>query len=72
MLYGTGYPKLFPVLNPDDGDGSIMPGGIIRRCVFPNTDDSSLRDIQETGLSALGGPDQQATRLWWDVKAPNF
>lgn len=71
-LRRTGYPKLFPVLNPDDGDGSLEEGDIIRRCVFPNTDDSSLRDIQETGLSALGGPDQQATRLWWDVDAPNF
>ncbi|MBQ8968468.1 MAG: SusD/RagB family nutrient-binding outer membrane lipoprotein [Bacteroidaceae bacterium] len=71
-LRRTGYPKLFPVLNPDDGDGSLNEGDIIRRCVFPNTDDSSLRDIQETGLSALGGPDQQATRLWWDIDVPNF
>lgn len=71
-LRRTGYPKLFPVLNPDDGDGSLQEGDIIRRCVFPNTDDSSLRDIQETGLEALGGPDRQATRLWWDVNAPNF
>lgn len=71
-LRRTGYPKLFPVLNPDDGDGSLQAGDIIRRCVFPNTDDSSLRDIQETGLEALGGPDRQATRLWWDVNKGNF
>ena len=71
-LRRTGYPKLFPVLNPDDGDGSLQPGDIIRRCVFPNTDDASIKDIQATGLSALGGPDQQATRLWWDTDAPNF
>ncbi len=71
-LRRTGYPKLFPVMNPDDGDGSLQYGDIIRRCVFPNTDDASLRDIQATGLKALGGPNQQATRLWWDVNAPNF
>ena len=71
-LRRTGYPKLFPVLNPDDGDGSLQFGDIIRRCVFPNTDDASIKDIQESGLDALGGPDQQATRLWWDVKGPNF
>ncbi len=68
----TGYPKMFPVMNPDDGDGSLQYGDIIRRCVFPNTDDASLRDIEATGLKALGGPNQQATRLWWDVDAPNF
>ena len=39
---------------------------------FPNTDDSSIRDIQATGLKALGGADLQATRLWWDIDQPNF
>lgn len=68
----TGYPKLFPVLNVEDGDGSLKEGDMVRRMIFPNTDDASLKEIQETGLPALGGPDQQATRLWWDVDAPNF
>jgi hypothetical protein len=68
----TGYPKLFPVLNPQNGDGSLKAGDIIRRMPFANTDDASIEDIQNTGLSALGGPDLQATRLWWDVDAANF
>ena len=71
-LRRTGYPRMFPVLNPDDGDGSLLYGDIIRRMVFPNTDDASIKDINETGLKALGGPDLQATRLWWDVNTPNF
>ena len=71
-LRRTGYPRVFPVLNPDDGDGSLLYGDIIRRMPFPNNDDSSLRDIQTTGLKALGGADLQATRLWWDVNEPNF
>lgn len=68
----TGYPKVFPVLNPSNGDGSLKAGDLIRRMPFPNTDDASIQDIQTTGLKALGGPDLQATRLWWDVNAPNF
>lgn len=68
----TGYPKVFPVINPGNGDGSLSEGSIIRRMPFPNTDDASIRDIQATGLDALGGADLQATRLWWDVDKPNF
>lgn len=68
----TGYPRMFPVLNPGDGDGSLKEGDLVRRMLFPNTDDASLQDIQTTGLKALGGPDQQATRLWWDVEGGNF
>lgn len=63
----TGYPKMFYVLNADDGDGSLSEGDLIRRIPFPETDDQSLIDIANTGLKALGGSDQQATRLWWDV-----
>lgn len=70
----TGYPRLFEVLNPKDGDGSIAEGDIIRRLPFPNKEDAStLKDIIATGIKALGNlPDKQATRLWWDVDAPNF
>lgn len=64
----TGYPKMFPVLNVEEGDGSLKAGDLVRRILFPNSDDASLKDIQATGLKALGGPDQQGTRVWWDVK----
>ena len=60
------------MLNADEGDGTLRYGDIIRRCVFPDTDDSSVADIIETGIDALGGEDYQATRVWWDVDAPNF
>lgn len=68
----TGYPKVFPVLNTDDGDGSIMPGEMIRRIPWVPTDPVGIGMVETTGLSALGGDDEQATRLWWDVDAPNF
>jgi hypothetical protein len=71
-LRRTGYPKLFPVLNADEGDGTLKYGDIIRRAPFPDTDDASVVDIINSGLDALGGEDYQATRLWWDVDKPNF
>ena len=60
------------MLNTNDGDGSIPQGELIRRIPWQSTDPFELRDINNTGIPALGGPDKQATRLWWDVDAPNF
>ncbi|MBO7239214.1 MAG: SusD/RagB family nutrient-binding outer membrane lipoprotein, partial [Bacteroidaceae bacterium] len=68
----TGYPKMFPVLNADDGDGSIKQGDIIRRIPWVPTDPIALNMVEFSGIPALGGPDEQATRLWWDVDVPNF
>ncbi len=71
-LRRTGYPKLFPVLNPSDGDGSLKYGDIIRRMPFTGDDAPTKKDIETSGVPALGGPDVQATRLWWDVDCSNF
>ena len=71
-LRRTGYPKLFPVLNTNDGDGSIEQGDMIRRIPWLPTDAVTKILVNERGVPALGGPDKQATRLWWDVDAPNF
>ena len=71
-LRRTGYPKLFPVLNASDGDGSIKQGEMIRRIPYRFTDPVQLGYWNATGLPALGGPDVQATRLWWDVEGGNF
>jgi hypothetical protein len=68
----TGYPKMFPVLNPDDGDGSIKKCEMIRRIPWVPTDPIAINIINTSGIPALDGPDKQATRLWWDVDAPNF
>lgn len=68
----TGYPKVFPVLNTDDGDGSIEQGEMIRRIPWNASDPIVQQLIEASGIPTLGGPDLQATRLWWDVDAPNF
>ncbi|MGI6243974.1 MAG: SusD/RagB family nutrient-binding outer membrane lipoprotein [Prevotella sp.] len=72
-LRRTGYPRLFKMLNLQDGDGSLQDGDIVRRLPFPDSaDPSTKKDIDATGMEALGAPDKQSTRLWWDVDAPNF
>ena len=68
----TGYPKVFPVLNVEDGDGSIEQGNSIRRVTYILDTEAAILDVQTTGLEALGGMDLQATRLWWDVDGSNF
>ena len=59
---------MFDVLNPDDGDGSLFLGDIIRRIPWVPTDAAGIAMVQSSGIEALGGPDEQATRLWWDVE----
>ena len=68
----TGYPKLFPVLNTSDGDGSLNDGDLIRRMPFPGDTQAVQQDIVTSGLDALGGDNKQGTRLWWDVEGSNF
>ncbi len=71
-LRRTGYPKLFPVLNPEDGDGTLDNGDVIRRIPWLPTDPQGQSIVDRSGLHALGGADFQGTRLWWDVPGPNF
>lgn len=72
-LRRTGYPKIFPVLNVEDGDGSLVQGDLIRKIPLPGRDTSAgLSDIQTSGIEALGGTDTQGTRVWWDVEGSNF
>ena len=71
-LRRTGYPQIFPALNPDDGDGSLEYGDIIRRIPWVPTDPRIQGIVSQYALPALGGEDLQATRLWWDVEGGNF
>ncbi len=73
-LRRTGYPRIFPVLNPELGDGSLSYGDLIRKIPLPGRDlQEGLDDINNTGIDALGrGTDNQATRVWWDVEGANF
>ena len=72
-LRRTGFPRMLPVLNIDEADGSLVPGDIMRRLPFPGTSDiATKQDVDNTGIPALGGPDKMATRLFWDKTTSNF
>ncbi|MCF0184163.1 MAG: SusD/RagB family nutrient-binding outer membrane lipoprotein [Bacteroidaceae bacterium] len=72
-LRRTGYPRIIPVLNAkEDGDGSLNDGDLIRRMPWVPTGEQDKLIVANSGIPALGGPDVQATRLWWDVNIGNF
>ncbi len=60
----TGFPKLYPVPNSVNPD--IPAGGIVRRLPFAQYEYTTNKKGVEIGLTLLGGPDNAATRVWWD------
>ncbi len=86
-LRRTGYPKLFPILNPQDGDGTILEGdhkvqshdNIMRRIPWTYDDSTTKAELEETAIPALGldagtrsAANTQMQRLWWDIDWSNF
>ncbi|OPC01833.1 hypothetical protein BAS09_13580 [Elizabethkingia ursingii] len=63
----TGYPKIFPVVVNYSG-GTIDTSKQIRRMPFPNSEYRDNPQGVASGATALGGPDNGGTRLWWDKK----
>lgn len=62
----TGYPILFKV-RKNDSDGVISSDQMIRRIPFTNDTKNSLFNYAQAAQQ-LNGPDNGATRLWWDKK----
>lgn len=63
----TGYPKLFPVVNNFSG-GVITSATQIRRLPFALNEYNTNRAEVDKAITLLKGPDNGATRLWWDVQ----
>ncbi len=63
----TGYPKLYEIVNNESG-GIISSSMQIRRVPFPNSEYQGNKEEVEKAITLLGGPDNGATRLWWDVE----
>lgn len=61
----THYPKVFPVV-VNNSAGIINSATQIRRLPFPQSEYQSNAKGVGTGVAALGGPDNGATKLWWD------
>ncbi|WP_413998259.1 RagB/SusD family nutrient uptake outer membrane protein [Flavobacterium sp. W1B] len=67
----TGYPKLFRITN-NNSNGVITTEFGVRRLGFSESEIENNKAGITSGLKALGGPDNGATRLWWDTTGPNF
>ncbi len=70
----TGYPKLpYNYQNDSNSDfGVIADDDFMKRMVFPVGEKTSNPSGYSSGVSALGGPDEIGTRLWWDTGGSNF
>lgn len=66
----TGYPKLFPVANNFSGtvEGGIVDGEFVKRLRFTRDERNSNGPEVENARKLLNGPDNEATRLWWDTQ----
>jgi hypothetical protein len=61
----TDLPQLYPVLHSDNPD--VPVGTTIKRMPFLNTETQTNGAAVARAVQLLGGPDNAATRLWWDV-----
>lgn len=64
-LRRTGYPG--QVSRNYSGNSSVPATAIMARLQFPNTEYSNNAANMADAVSLLGGQDNAATRLWWDV-----
>lgn len=64
----TGYPHLLPTTEEGNLSGGIVDNELgARRMPYPSSEYISNSDnVQEAVSTLLGGPDNYATRIWWD------
>ncbi|HWV70345.1 MAG TPA: SusD/RagB family nutrient-binding outer membrane lipoprotein [Pseudosphingobacterium sp.] len=61
----TGYPTMYPLLQSDNAD--LPLGSFINRLPYSSVEASTNGTALAEGRKLLGGPDNAATKLWWDV-----
>ncbi|WP_353124426.1 SusD/RagB family nutrient-binding outer membrane lipoprotein [Parapedobacter pyrenivorans] len=61
----TGFPKMYPVV--ESGNADLPSGTFINRLPFPIVEENNNAAELAKGRALLGGPDNAATHLWWDV-----
>jgi hypothetical protein len=60
----SGYPKFYPLMSSQNPD--IEPDKMIRRISFLDRELLANAPAVKAAVVLLGGPDNVATRLWWD------
>ena len=61
----SGYPKFYPLLHSDNPD--VPADKMIRRIPFTEYDKQRNGVAVKEAVSLLNGPDNAATKLWWDT-----
>ena len=65
----TGYPHILPCTDAANNSGGLVPNEGPRRIKYPQEEyTSNAANLSEAISKYLGGPDQMATRLWFDCK----
>jgi len=67
----TGYPKLFPIIK-NDSQGVIPTELGVRRLPFTINERTDNPEGYAKAVQMLGGPDNGATRVFWDINKSNF
>lgn len=60
----TGFPKLYPRMNSESL--VVAKDQVIRRVTYPIGESQVNASGLAGGITKLGGPDNEATRLWWN------
>ena len=60
----TNLPKLYPVVHSENAD--LPQGTFIKRIPFLDLETLTNADAVAKAVQMLNGPDNAATRLWWD------
>jgi len=61
----SGFPKMYDLIQSENADLPI--GTFIKRMPFPLTEETSNMEELTKGRALLGGEDNAATTLWWDI-----
>lgn len=61
----SGFPKMYDLIQSENTDLPI--GTFIKRMPYPLTEETSNLEELTKGRALLGGPDNAATTLWWDI-----
>ncbi len=63
----TGYPKLLPIVV--NNSAGVIPTNLgVRRLPYPDSERELNAAEYSKAVNYLGGADNGATKLWWDVK----
>lgn len=63
----TGYPELIPVVR-NGSNGTVDDELQVRRLPYTRDEKINNQEDVNSGIAALGGPDNGGTKLWWDKK----